>query len=531
MQIGWLTWIPSTQASYEPSSARDRLMPALSIAAPGAPIQRCLALLGRLGREEDIVSNGRSAAETRTELWSPADIKGNFSDVYTAVESEVRRKLDERHLVVPTVPGEFMGDWRFDGQYFQATSSTLVVITSPVVSGEYVLKVLREPNYRVRDSSGPIWSNDAGHMLFPWSGANDDDLESGIGFQHDSLMGELSRGALFNPEHSPYVGLVGVEQIDASTLRLRPIDECSVPERVFPGLLMEKVPVVASVANVIAEWPALWPEFSATDVGNLCAAGALAFDRGSIEAPPELQSAYGTADFFRHCLVDETPLQTARMGELPQYRDNPAIVAAADYAKRTVDVFDRFIGEHTDRLDEVGRTVVIGHADTKPSNAAIAATSRDEVVEMVKNPDLLKFVLLDAQSLAVKAAMLHGTEEGGVYYAHWPFVPRVQQLAYSLKSLLGLGLDEMHDDALDRVLQGAFDTTLNDWDQWWLAFYYIQVAYKMGGVEPLVNADNYNAKSPAEIEGDHRLQLVMERYPARALEFAERGLRLARTAR
>ena len=74
-------------------------------------------------------------------------------------------------------------------------------------------------------------------------------------------MGELSRGALFNPEHSPYVGLVGVEQIDASTLRLRPIDECSVPERVFPGLLMEKVPVVASVANVIAEWPALWPSF------------------------------------------------------------------------------------------------------------------------------------------------------------------------------------------------------------------------------------------------------------------------------
>ena len=462
-------------------------------------------------------------------MWSPPHLKGDFAAVYTAVETEVRRILDERGLSIPAVPGEMLGDWRFQGEYFQATSSTLVVITSPQVPGEYVLKVLREPNYRLQQSSGPVWSNDAGHMLFPWSGVNDDDLDSGIAFQHDSLMGELSRGALFNPEHSPYVGLVAVEQIDASTVRLRPIDECSVPERVFPGLLMEKVPVVASVANVIAEWPDLWPEFSATDVENLCAAAALAFDRGSIGAPASLQVRYGTAEFFRHCLVLETPLQTAQMGALPQYRDNPVIVAASDHAKRLVDVFKQFTEEHVDRLDEVGRTVVIGHADTKPSNAAIAATTRDEVVEMVKSPERLQFVLLDAQSLAVKAAVLHGTEEGGVYYAHWPFVPRVQQLAYNLKSLLGLGLDDMHHNALDLVLQGAFDTTLGEWDPWWLAFYYIQVAYKMGGVEPLVNADNYNAKSPAEIKDDHRLQLVMEAYPAKALELAEHALKLART--
>ena len=366
-------------------------------------------------------------------------------------------------------------------------------------------------------------------MLFPWSGVNDDDLDSGMAFQHDSLLGELSRGALFNPEHSPYVGLVAVEQIDSGTVRLRPIDECSVPERVFPGLFMEKVPVVASVANVIAEWPELWPEFMATDVENLCAAGALVFDRGSIKAPVSLQHRFGTAEFFRHCLVLETPLQTARMGAMPQYRDNPAIVAASDHAKRLVEVFEDFIDEHADRLDEVGSTVVIGHADTKPSNAAIAATTRHEVVEMVKNPELLQFVLLDAQSLAVKAAMLHGTAEGGVYYAHWPFVPRVQQLAYSLKSLLGLGLDDLHDNALDLVLREAFDTSLGQWDPWWLAFYYVQVAYKMGGVEPLVNADNYNAKSPSELKNDHRLQLVMEAHPARAVELAEHALTLART--
>ena len=95
---------------------------------------------------------------------------------------------------------------------------------------------------------------------------------------------------------------------------------------------------------------------------------------------------------------------------------------------------------------------------------------------------------------------------------------------------LGLGLDDLHDNALDLVLQGAFDTTLGEWDRWWLAFYYIQVAYKMGGVEPLVNADNYNAKSPDEIKSDHRLRLVMEAYPAKALELAERALALARTA-
>ncbi len=470
----------------------------------------------------------RSAA-IRTQMWSPSHVKGNFPAVYTAVETEVRRMLDERGLSIPTVPSEMVGDWRFHGEYFQATTSTLVVITSPQVPGEYVLKVLREPNYRLRESSGPIWSNDAGHWAFPWSGVNDDDLESGIAFQHDSLMGELSRGALFNPEHSPYVGLVAVEQIDASTVRLRPIDECSVPQRLFPGLLMERVPNVASVANVIAEWPDLWPEFSATDVENLCAAGALAFDRGSIRAPESLQEHYGTAEFFRHCLVLETPLQTARMGAMPQYRDNPVIVAASDHAKRLVDVFEQFIEEHAHRFDEVGRTVVIGHADTKPSNAAIAATTRDEVVEMVKNPELLQFVLLDAQSLAVKAAVLHGTEEGGVYYAHWPFVPRVQQPATYLKSLLGLGLDDLHDNALDLVLQGAFETTLGEWDPWWLAFYYIQVAYTMGGVEPLVNAENYNAKSPAEIKDDHRLRLVMETYPARALQLAEHALKLART--
>ncbi len=475
------------------------------------------------------VEEGQSAAAIQTEMWSPPQAKGDFATVYTAVESEVRRILNERGQSIPTPSIEMLGDWQFHGQYFQATSSTLVVVTSPRVPGEYVLKVLREPNYRLQESSGPIWSNDAGHMLFPWSGVNDDDLEAGIGFQHDSLMGELSRGELFNPDDSPYVGLVAVEQIDATTVRLGPVADCSVPDRVFPALMMEKVPLVASVANVIVEWPERWPELSADDVANLCAAGALAFDRGSIKAPAGLQERYGTAEFFRHCLVLETPRQTARMGELPQYQNTPAIVRAADHARRMVDVFDQFVEEHAERLDEAGRTVVIGHADTKPSNAAIAATTRDEVVEMVKNPELLRFVLLDAQSLAVKAAMLHGTEEGGVYYAHWPFVPRVQQLAFSLKSLLGLGYDDMHDDALDQVLQGGFDTTLGEWDPWWLAFYYLQVAYKMGGVEPLVNADNYNAKSPAEIKDDHRLQLVMEAYPPKALELAERALELART--
>jgi hypothetical protein len=472
----------------------------------------------------------RSAA-VRTQMWSPPHVMGNFPAVYVAVETEVRRILDERGLSIPTVPSEMLGDWRFHGESFQATTSTLVVVTSPQVSGEYVLKVLREPNYRLPESTGPIWSDEAGHMLFPWSGVNDDDLDSGIAFQHDSLMGELSRGSLFNPEHSPYVGLVAVEQIDASTVRLRPIDECSAPRRVFPGLLMEKVPAEASVANVIVEWPDLWPELSAADIANLCAACALAFDRGSIEAPTALQERYGTAEFFRHCLVLETPLKTARMGALPQYRDNPVIVAASDQAKRLVDVLEHFIEEHADRLDEVGRTVVIGHADTKPGNAAIAAATRDEVVEMVKDPELLQFVLLDAQSLAVKSAMLHGTEEGGVYYAHWPFVPRVQQPATTLAILLGLGLDNVHDSALDLVLQGAFDTTLDEWDPWWLAFYYIQVAYKMGGVEPLVNADNYNAKSPIEIMDDHVLQLMMEAYPTRALELADHALKLARKAR
>ena len=476
------------------------------------------------------MEDGRSAAAIRTQMWTPPEAKGDFAAVYVAVETEVRRTLDERGQSIPTVPGAMLGDWRFDGQYFQATSSTLVVVNSPRVPGDYVLKVLREPNYRLGESSGPVWSNDAGHSLFPWSGVNDDDLDSGMAFQHDSLLGELSRGELFNPEHSPYVGLVAVEQIDSSTLRLLPIDECSVPQRVFPGLMMEKVPLVASVANVIAEWPDAWPEFSADDIAHLYAAGALAFDRGSIKAPTSLRERYGTAEFFRRCLVLETPLLAARMGESPRYRNNPAIVAAADHAAKMVDVFAEFVDEYPERLDEAGRTVVIGHADTKPSNAAIAATTRDEVVEMVKNPELLRFVLLDAQSLAVKAPMLHGTEEGGVYYAHWPFVPRVQQLAFSLKSLLGLGLDDLHDNALDLVLQGAFGTTLDEWDRWWLAFYYIQVAYKMGGVEPLVNADNYNAKSPDEIKSDHRLKLVMEAYPAKALEIAERALALARTA-
>ncbi len=475
------------------------------------------------------MENDRSEAAIRTQMWTPPSVRGDFPSVYAEVEAEVRRILDERGQSIPEAANEFFGDWRFRGEYFQATSSTLVVIDSPRVEGEYVLKVLREPNYRLTQSSGPIWSNDAGHMLFPWSGVNDDDLESGIALQHDSLMGELTRGALFNPEHSPYVGLVAVEQIDATAVRLHPIDSCSVTERIFPGLLMERVPAVASVANVITEWPERWPEFSAEDVENLSAAGALAFDRGSVQAPTALQERYGTAEFFRHCLTMETPLQAARMGELPQYRDNPAIVAASDHARRVVDIFEQFITEHEGRLDEAGRTVVIGHADTKPSNAAIAATTRDEVVEMVKNPELLRFILLDAQSLAVKSAMLHGTEEGGVYYAHWPFVPRVQQLAFSLKSLLGLGLDDMHDHALDTVLKGSFDTTMGDWDPWWLAFYYIQVAYKMGTVEPLVNADNYNAKSAAEIKNDHRLQLVMERYPVKAVQVAEQALQLART--
>jgi hypothetical protein len=173
-------------------------------------------------------------------------------------------------------------------------------------------------------------------------------------------------------------------------------------------------------------------------------------------------------------------------------------------------------------------TVVIGHADSKPKNAAIAASTRDEVVAMVKNPQQLKFVLLDAQSLAVKASMLHDTEEGGVYYAHWPFVPRVQQLAFNLKSLLALKLDRIHDRALDIVLQTAFNTSLEDWDPWTKAFYYLQVAYKMGGVEPLVSADNYNAKTPEELKRDIRLRLVMETYPPKALELAHRALDLAR---
>ena len=202
----------------------------------------------------------RSEAAIRTQMWTPPGVRGDFPSVYAEVESEVRRILDERGQSIPAVPSEFFGDWRFKGEYFQATSSTLVVIDSPRHDGLYVLKVLREPNYRLAQSSGPIWSNDAGHMLFPWSGVNDDDLESGIALQHDSLMGELTRGALFNPQHSPYVGLVAVEQIDAGAVRLYPIDRCSVAERIFPGLLMERVPAVASVANVITEWPERWPQ-------------------------------------------------------------------------------------------------------------------------------------------------------------------------------------------------------------------------------------------------------------------------------
>ncbi len=474
------------------------------------------------------VENNQSISANQLEMRSPADAKGNFPAVYTAVETAIRQILNERGLSIPVVPSALLGTWQFDGEYFQATSSALIVITSPQVEGEYVLKLLREPNYRLAESSGPIWSNEAGHLLFPWSGVNDDDLETGIAFQHDSLMGELSRGTLFNPENSPYQGLVAAQQLDHKTVTLKPIEEMSATEYAFPALLMKKVPVVASVANVIMEWPDKWPEFTAEDIERLCAASALAFDRGSIQAPAILQQQYGTATFFKHCLTQETPYQAAQMGTWPQYKDNPVIVKAAHYAGEIVEIFEKFIEENTRRLNGVGSTVVIGHADTKPNNAAIAANTRDEVVAMVKNPEQLKFVLLDAQSLAVKAATLHGTEEGGVYYAHWPFVPRVQQLAYNLKSLLALKLDRIHDRALDIVLQTAFDTSFEDWYPWMKAFYYLQVAYKMGGVEPLVNADNYNARTPEELKRDSRSRLVMETYPPKALELAQRALDLAR---
>ncbi|MFQ5947748.1 MAG: hypothetical protein ACE5KX_02665 [Acidimicrobiia bacterium] len=77
------------------------------------------------------MEDGRSAAAIRTQMWSPPHVKGDFSAVYTAVETEVRRVLDERGLSIPTVPSEMLGDWRFHGEYFQGMLRALMQLLPP----------------------------------------------------------------------------------------------------------------------------------------------------------------------------------------------------------------------------------------------------------------------------------------------------------------------------------------------------------------------------------------------------------------
>lgn len=477
-----------------------------------------------MSREISTVSQGLESLKT------PENLPGNFRRVFSEVENAVQKELEKRGLVIPEVESDLHGVYRLNG-CLRSTTSTVARIEDGI---GFVLKVLREPNNRHPDkkNSGPIWDDFRGHELFAWSGADGHDIETGICIQEDCLRGELSRGVLYNPCTSPYLGIVGARQLASGEIEVLPRSEISAKKLIFPGLLMREAKMDFMVSKILQSWTIdqrtggekTWPELTAEDMARLLAESVIAFDNARVAAPQNIIEEYGTVDFFRRCLTLETPLLAAQMGEW--YPHNPQIVNASKHAQKIVDAFKIIIEEQPRLFELAGESIVIGHADSKPSNSAICAQDREEVIAMAKGEAEPRFVQLDAQSLAVKPGIL---SPDGVDYAHWPIVPRTQQWAYGLKMSLGLGLGSVHDRAFELVRE----RTGVGWGKEEEALYRIWIAYKMGGVEPFVNAQNYDAmasedgSSYASDETRRHLTLLMESYPAEAVRHARKAMQIA----
>lgn len=466
------------------------------------------------------------------EMKTPGSLPGDFVTVYPQVESAVAKALLGKSLQVPQSEDSIYGVYRVQqgekgkNLILMATTSTVTVIKKRGEGEERVIKVLREPsqNHKGHPDNGQYWNEILGHNLFAWSGPDDErhDLELGAKIQEDCLQGEQARGVFLSDGASPYLGLVGVFQRQDG-IEVVPAEQVSAADRVWPALLMQRADLNFGTAKIIQQWAAglakggdataKWPELNDRDIAYLAAQNALAFDRGRVEAPKGIKQRYGSLNFFFRCLTQETPFQASQMHI--NFPGNPEIVLAAGAAREVVKKTAEFIERYPYWIEMMGETVAIGHADSKPSNSALAAGSREEALAMIKGEIPFKFIILDAQSLALKPGMMQDAQNpkipsAGTDYAHWCIVPRCQQIAYGLKMLLGMNLEGIHDQALEMVLGDMGES----WTREQKALYYLNVAYKMGGVEPFVNAHNW---ASGERKDDPHLQTVMNCYPAAAI--------------
>jgi hypothetical protein len=449
--------------------------------------------------------------QVKSEFVNLRQLPGDFWEVRTQVDGLTLARLQQDGLSVPVADSALQGRYKVDSMLRTTTSSAMAC-------GDLVIKTLREPYWRVQESlNGKLFSDNHPHYLFPWELRGADGSHLGVVFQEACLLGELRAGVLYNSEHNPYYGLMAVRNgSEPGTVELMDRREISAEDNIWPALVMRKERLEFSVAEVLLEWQkGNLPELTEQNMVVLVTQSVLAYDKKGIPVSPQLKQRFGTVDFFRRCLVFETPASAAGMTENPFIRTDEVIKTAAAAAQEALVITDEFIATYPDYIEEeVREREIVGHADSKFSNTSIRVENREELIEVIKSGEI-PFVILDAQSLAVNPGLMFGRE--GYDYAHWRIVPREQQWAYAFGQLLGMGLNRIRNAALERLKEAS--GMAGSWSQLDQAFYLLQEAYKAVGVEPFVNAFGWSALKP-DGEPAAMLELTMKCYPQAGLEVA-----------
>jgi hypothetical protein len=451
--------------------------------------------------------------------------RGDFVAVAGEVEAQNLGAMRRDGLSEPVIDKTVYGQWKVDlPKFFNSTTSTATPVYRVNNQGgrEYVVvKTLREPWYRVsEDLNGRPFSDTAGHFLFPW-----DDPQHGIWYQLACLRGEMRAGVWHNKEKHPYKGLVGIQARPGGVM-LHPVGDVSAEKKIWPALVMELKETQFNVAQVLVDWVnGGWDELDQDDIVYLLSEAVMLYDRSAIPASDQLKQLFGSKEFFRRCLVGETPRDAALMGSWAGADE--VVKKAASYAQEITKISDLIISDYSELFIYI--PLVIGHADSKFSNTIIEASSHAELIRAIKSRQI-SLLALDAQHLAVKPGVFRKYENGkwigidGINYAHWRIVPQMQQWAYALMQLMGMGLEDLHNQVLEEVLKQSQYEHL--WDNGMQAAYWLQAAYKMGGVEPLVHAHNWLASTQTNRETKYLLEMTMKKYPQAAAESARRAARL-----
>jgi hypothetical protein len=312
---------------------------------------------------------------------------------------------------------------------------------------------------------------------------------------------------------------LGISLVDAK--------EISARDYIWPALLMERVETTFNVATMMLQAD-LWPEFGPSDWQYLSTQPLQDVHDRSLPASEFLKQRYGSVEFFRNCMVHETPAQAAAMDTWSGA--DTVVIEAAVAAKQVIDIVGQFLQQQPEFIESViQKGVIVGHADSKYANILIHATTRDQVVEMVKARALRTYIL-DPQVLPLKEGMLvkPGSDgrlrSEGISYAHWNIVPEEQQVIYGAMLWQVMGREDMYWKVVNAVLETRMAGLSGPERELYQVWILLQTAYKLAGVETLVQSRNWLGHVGRNgTQMDPYLELTMKRFPRTALKLARQA--------